>query len=62
MTTKNNNEAINELRSTLSRLKDDMAMVQTELKLFKKAVAKDMSRLVATGNKIQNDVKLRKNG
>ena len=59
MTIKNNEEAISQLRSSLSRLRDDMAMVQNELNNFKKAVAKDISNLLDTSSKMQNDPKLR---
>ena len=59
MTIKNNEEAIDKLRASLSRLKDDMAMVQNELNMFKKAVAKDISTLLDTSHKMQNDPKLR---
>ena len=59
MTIKNNEEAIDKLRASLSRLKDDMAMVQNELNMFKKAVAKYISTLLDTSHKMQNDPKLR---
>ena len=62
MTIKNNEEAIDKLKASLSRLKDDMAMVQNELKLFKQAVSKDISKLVETSIKMKNDPKMRPNG
>tara|TARA_R110002074_G_scaffold99046_2_gene214111 strand:+ start:105 stop:281 length:177 start_codon:yes stop_codon:yes gene_type:complete len=57
MTTKENKEAITELNSKLSRLRDDMAMVQNELQIFKKAVSQDISKLVETSVKMQNNKK-----
>tara|TARA_Y100000004_G_scaffold154782_1_gene179067 strand:+ start:1826 stop:2014 length:189 start_codon:yes stop_codon:yes gene_type:complete len=62
MTTKQNEEEITKLKSSLNRLKDDMAMVQNELKLFKQAVSKDISKLVETSIKMKNDPKMRPNG
>ncbi len=58
MTTKENKDAIVELKSRLSRLTDDMAVVRSELANFKKAVANDITRLVETSAKMKNDPKL----
>ena len=46
MTIKNNEEKINELKSSLSRLRDDMAQVRNELANFKTAVTQDMTKLI----------------
>ena len=62
MTTKNNKESIDELMHKVSRLRDDMVMVQNELKLFKQAVSKDISKLVETSIRMQKDPKMRPNG
>ena len=58
MTTKENKDAIVKLRSRLSRLVDDMAIIRTELANFKKAVANDITKLVETSVKMKNDPKL----
>ena len=46
MSMKENEQKISDLKSSLSRLKDDMAQVRSELANFKRAVAADMTRLV----------------
>ena len=46
MTTENNEKKITELKTSLSRLRDDMAQVRNELANFKKAVAQDMTKLI----------------
>ena len=56
MTTKENKDAIVELKSRLSRLTDDMAVVRSAN--FKKAVANDITRIVETSAKMKNDPKL----
>tara|TARA_Y100000310_G_scaffold180322_1_gene180216 strand:- start:2726 stop:2908 length:183 start_codon:yes stop_codon:yes gene_type:complete len=55
MTEKNNEVAINDLRSKISRLRDDMATVRVELKNFKSAVAEDITKLVDAAVKIRRE-------
>lgn len=46
MTIKSNEDKINELKTSLSRLRDDMAQVRNELNNFKTAVTQDMTKLI----------------
>ena len=46
MSENKNKDAISDLQGKISRLRDDMALVQVELKNFKSAVAEDITKLV----------------
>ena len=55
MSENKNEDAINDLRGKISRLKDDMATVQSELKNFKSAVAQDITKLVNAAVNMQKE-------
>jgi predicted nucleic acid-binding Zn-ribbon protein len=55
MSENNNENAINDLKSSISRLKDDMVTVQVELKNFKVAVADDITKLVDAAVKMRRE-------
>tara|TARA_Y100000296_G_C5018208_1_gene178495 strand:+ start:61 stop:240 length:180 start_codon:yes stop_codon:yes gene_type:complete len=55
MSENNNENAINDLRSKISRLRDDMSIVQVEIKNFKSAVASDIGKLVDAAVKMRQE-------
>ena len=55
MSKNNNEDAINDLRGKISRLRDDMATVQVELKNFKSSVAEDITKLVNAALNMRKD-------
>tara|TARA_R100001079_G_C4362731_1_gene115731 strand:- start:228 stop:455 length:228 start_codon:yes stop_codon:yes gene_type:complete len=50
-------EAISKLRTSVSRLTDDMHIVRTEMNKFKEAVQSDIQRLVEIRNKDINEIR-----
>ena len=52
-------EAMNKVRSSISRLADDVYVVQTEMAKFKEAVTSDIQRLVELREKDLNEFRKR---